>query len=205
MASDLMKAMDIPKDLLIVAIPTHEMRAVVQSLLELGVFSQLLRRPIHFVVGEGSNIPRARNSIVQRLQCTFPDRDAVWVLWLDSDIEIPPGVAPAISIAVTWAEAHDACVVANYRMNTGHNVLMANRDPAEPAHHITDEEFQTMPNFAEVGMAGLSFAYLHQPLAYRFHADETGEDIHFWWDHPEIRLHWAKDIHLGHRKTVVLF
>jgi DNA-binding response OmpR family regulator len=27
----------------------------------------------------------------------------------------------------------------------------------------------------------------------------------FWWDHPEIRLHWAKDIHLGHRKTVVLF
>ena len=64
---------------------------------------------------------------------------------------IPTGTAAAISVAVTWAEAHHACVVANYRMTTGHNVLMANRDPTVPAHHITDEEFEQMPNFAEVG------------------------------------------------------
>ncbi len=85
MASDLAKAMDIPKDLLIVTIPTHDMRAVVQSLIELGVVSQLLQRPIHFVVSEGSNIPRARNTILQRVQHTFPHQDAMWVLWLDSD------------------------------------------------------------------------------------------------------------------------
>ncbi len=59
-------------------------------------------------------------------------------------------------------------------------MLMANRDPTVPAHHITDEEFEQMPNFAEVGLAWLGFAYLHQPLAYRFYANETGEDIHFW-------------------------
>jgi hypothetical protein len=80
MASDVVKAMETPKDLFIVAIPTHDMRAVVQSLIELGVVSQLLQRPVHFVVSEGSNIPRARNTILQRVQHIFPDQDALWVL-----------------------------------------------------------------------------------------------------------------------------
>ena len=24
--------------------------------------------------------------------------------------------------------------------------------------------------------------------------------VHFWWDHPTIRLHWIADLHLGHTK-----
>ena len=72
------------------------------------------------------------------------------------------------------------------------------------AHHITDEEFQQRANFTEMGMAGLGFAHVPQPLAYRFYGDETGEDIHFWWDHPDLGLHWAKDVHLGDRKTMVM-
>ncbi len=192
-------------DRLVVAIPTHDMRAVIQSLLEIGTVGQLLQRPLQFVVSDGSNIPRSRNTILHRIRDIFPDRDRLWVLWLDSDIEILHGHAHAIQQAILWAEAHQAGIVANYRMTTGQNVLIANRDPSEAAHHLTDDELHQMEPFAEIGMAGLGFAYIPQPIQYHFYADEIGEDMHFWWDHPDISLHYAKDIHLGHRKTVVLF
>lgn len=190
---------------LVVAIPTHDMRAVVQSLLEIGVVAHLLQRPLQFVVSGGSNIPRTRNTIVHRLRHIFPTNDRCWVLWLDSDIEIPAGQASAIQEAILWAEAHQSGIVANHRMTTGQNVLMANRDPSEVAHHLTDDELQQMEPFAEIGMAGLGLAYVPQPIHYHFYADEIGEDMHFWWDNPDIHLHYAKDIHLGHRKMVVLF
>jgi hypothetical protein len=59
------------------------------------------------------------------------------------------------------------------RLNAGHHVLRAPRNPTVPAHHITEEELEQLSNFAEVGMAGLGFAYHPQPLAYRFYANET--------------------------------
>jgi hypothetical protein len=46
--------------------------------------------------------------------------------------------------------------------------------------------------------------YLQQPLEYVFHADDIGEDIHLWWDHPELTICLAKQIRIGHKKLVVL-
>jgi hypothetical protein len=127
------------------------------------------------------------------------------MLWLDSDILVLPGSAPIIAAAIQWAE--DArCVVGNYRMSTGQSVLMDHRGPKGVAHHYTDAELAALPRpYPEVGAAGLGFAYCEQPLQYRFHADTIGEDIHFWWDHPDLRIHWIPDLHLGHRKPQILF
>jgi hypothetical protein len=89
-------------------------------------------------------------------------------------------------------------------MSMGDSVLMHPGEPGRSGSHYTADELFALPDYAEVGAAGLGFAYLPQPLSYHFHADVHGEDMHFWWDHPELHIHWARDIQLGHRKMVVL-
>ena len=71
------------------------MRAVVPSILELEYVSQLLQRPLQFVVSEASNIPRSRNVIIDQLRERLPNHNEVWLLWMDSDIEIFPHNASA--------------------------------------------------------------------------------------------------------------
>jgi len=193
---------------LLVVIPSHDMRAVVPTLMALERVGHLLHRELQTVVGEGSNIPRARNVALQALREQWASAQDPWVLWLDSDIWLANDSILAVAEAIRWTEAHDTAVVANYRMSDGRNVLMKRRAPEFPVPgedaHYTDAEIAALPDYAEVGMAGLGFVYLRQPLTYRFHADDLREDIYFWQDHPEIRLHVAKQIHLGHKKLVLL-
>ena len=170
--------MDPTVDPLIVAIPSQDGRAAIFILLELHEVSRFLDRSMVLVSGEASNIPRSRNAILDQVRTRYPDRETTWVLWVDSDIVVPRGSTVAIGEALRWAEAHQVGVVANYRMATGQNVVMVHRDPALN-HHMTDAEWQALPDYAEVGMSGFGFAYLPQPLHYIFHADTTGEDIHF--------------------------
>ncbi len=197
--------LEAPSTELIVALPTHDRRAVVQSILELGAVGQQLRRRVRFVVSEGSNIPRSRNSVLEELRRQHPNVANLWVLWLDSDILIFPGSSTVISEAIRWAESTTACVVGNYRMADGQNVVMATRDSMAPIKHYTDDELAALPGpYPEVGLAGLGFAYVPQTLAYQFYADGIGEDIHYWWDHPDPHLHWIPDLRLGHRKAIML-
>ncbi len=166
-------------DALVVGIPTHDLRSVVPTLLELGHVGEQLHRPLHFVIGEASNIPRSRNAVLQQLRDAYPTASHVWMLWLDSDIVLFPGYTEAVVNAIQWAEAHDRVVVANYRMIDGEYVVMANKQ-GPPYHHYSVGELDQLPNYAEVGLAGLGFTYLQQPLEYVFHADDIGEDIHLW-------------------------
>ena len=130
----------------------------------------------------------------------------MWVLWIDSDILVLPGSGPTIAAAMRWAEETHVCVVGNYRMQTGQSVLMDRRGLEGSPHHYTDVELAALPRpYPEVGLAGLGFAYCPQPLTYRFHADTIGEDIHFWREHPELRIHLIDGLHLGHRKSQFLF
>lgn len=192
-------------DSFIVAIPTHDRRAIVQSLMELGRVSEILKRPMHLTVSEGSNIPRSRNSAIDQIQYQYPDAATKWMLWLDSDIVILHDSAEIIADAIRWAETNQVAVTGNYRMNTGENVLLSTRGPQPEPHHFTDDELVALPRpYPPVALTGFGFLYLEQPLSYRFHADVVGEDIHFWWDNPYIRLHWITDLHLGHHKAVVL-
>ncbi len=190
-----------PQTGLFVVIASHDMRAVVPTVVELSRAGEALGHPTRFFVSEASNIPRGRNLILQQLRRKFPELSALPVLWVDSDIIIPAGQSHAIADAIRWSEAHRAPVVANYPMADGRSVLIAER---ETGAHYTEDELRRLPDFAEVGMAGFGFLYIEQPLSYAFHADYIGEDIHFWMDHPDVRPHLAKHIRLQHRKTVVL-
>lgn len=188
---------------LLVAIPTPDLRAMVPSLVELGHVAQDLGRPLEVILGEASNIPRARNVALAQIRKQSAGETHRWMLWLDSDILIAPNTASIIAESITWAEGHQHAIVANYRMASGENVLMTTRNLAT-VRHYTDKELAELSEFDVIGMAGLGWVYLNQPLDYVFHADTYGEDVHFWWDHPEIGLHWAKRIKLGHKKTVLL-
>ncbi len=186
-----------------VGIATHDQRAMIQSIMQLRMVGQLLQRHVQFFVGDGGTIPESRNRVVEAIAARYPREEAAWMLWLDSDILIPPDSASTIATAIKWAESQQVCVVANYRMVTGQNVLIATREA--PFHHYTDEELGTLPKpYPRVALAGLGLAYLHQPLAYRFYSDVTGEDLHFWWDHPDLSIHWIDTLHLVHRKAVLL-
>lgn len=191
---------------LTVAVPTHDSRAVVQTLLEIMQVGREMARPVWVVTTEASNIPKGRNLVLERIRDHInPSRASgrPWVMWIDSDIVIPPDSYGVIAKALLWAETNNRCIAANYMMGSGTPVLMKSRDP-EQAYHYTMQELNELPAYAEVGMAGFGFLYLQQPVDYVFHADRVGEDVHFWWDNPDIAIHYAKDVRLGHKKFVTL-
>jgi hypothetical protein len=88
-------------------------------------------------------------------------------------------------------------------MANGEPVFMRGRAADEGAQ-LPRGELRAMPDYHEVGTTGLGFVYVPQHLDYTFYADRYGEDIHFWWDHPDISVHLAKQIVLGHLKEVLL-
>jgi hypothetical protein len=67
----------------------------------------------------------------------------------------------------------------------------------------SDEEYDALPDLAEVSDAGLGFFYGTLPLDYRFHAAANGEDINFFLDN-EIHPHLMKKLRLGHLKPVLV-
>ena len=189
---------------LVVAIATHDRRAVIQSLLTIQKVADQWARAVLFVVGDGSTIPASRNRVVSTLAERFPRDTTLWVLWLDSDILVPAGDAPRLRAALAWAETTGVAVVGDYRMATGQHVLMAAR-PDCPFHHYSDEELAALPRpYPRVDLAGFGLTYVPQPLGYEFYADTVGEDIHFWWDHPTLAVHWIDGLTLVHRKAVLL-
>ena len=137
---------------------------MVPTLMALERVSHLLQRELQTIVGEGSNIPRARNVALQGLRDQWTGTQDPWVLWLDSDIWLANASVLAVAEAIRWAEAHDTAIVANYRMSDGRNVLMKRRVPDLPVPgedvHYTDGELAALPDYAEVGMAGFGFVYL---------------------------------------------
>ena len=188
---------------LLIGIPTRDSTMVIGTMLELIESGHGLGRPVQFVSSEASNVPRARNIVVAQIRANYAAAVHPWVLWIDSDIIIAPGGHVAIVDALRWAEEHETPIVANYLMADGQSVVMLGPDRHQ-VHHGTREEITELANYAEVQMTGFGFLYIRHPLSYVFHADLYGEDIHFWWDNPEIQPHLAKQITLGHQKTVVL-
>jgi hypothetical protein len=200
--------LDLSKDILrgfsvssiFVAIPTHDGRAVVHSLIELASLSQLLGG-VRVVTGEGSNIPRTRNLLMDLIrQATPPPPNPAWVLWIDSDILLPLGTANIVAKYIDTAIKTERPWLANYFMANGQSVLMKDRTLVH-ARHYSREELAALPDWAEIGMGGFGFAFLPMSLDYEFHADKAGEDIHFWLDHPHLTVHFAKGIALKHRKA----
>lgn len=193
---------DQASEVLLVGLPTHDGRAVISSLVELTGLGRLLGGPIRILTGEGGNIPRARNYVMEQARRESTSKYE-WILWMDSDIVLSPGGNVHIAAAIEWSKRTGKGWVAHYRMADGRSCLMRERQLMDP-HHYTLQELGALPEWSEIGMAGMGLAFLRMDLSYVFRADVVGEDINFFLDHPDMTIHYAKRINLGHRKTVVL-
>lgn len=188
---------------LYIGLATRDGQAQITTLLELWMLGQELKRPVQLLVGEAGNIPRSRNKVMEELRKGVGDQGTAWVLWVDSDIIVPTGGHRVMAEAIRWSEATHMAWAANYRMGDGDNVLMRDRT-GQGSHHFTPEELAELPAWSEIGMSGFGCCYLPMDVSYVFHADVLGEDVHFFLDHPELRLYYAKAISLKHKKTVAL-
>lgn len=183
---------------LFVAMPTHDNRAVIQTVMEFTQLGGVLGRTVQFLISRASNIPRGRNVCMDAARQARAT-DPLWVFWVDSDILLIPGQAPAVADMIRYAEAHHVGVTAHYRMDNGESMLMSDR--SMQASHYTSEEVAQWPRWQEVGMAGMGFCYLPMPRDYTFTADITGEDVRFFQAFPDMRLVVDNTIQLRHWKS----
>lgn len=189
---------------LILGMPSRDGTGIVDSILTFQRMGPALERPVAFAQGEMGNIPRARNEVLRQVKLnigegTYP------MLWWDNDIKVPPAQLDAVNAMITYGLTHQVAVTANYRMANGLSVMMGgDRTPGSGAHY-TDDELHAMDNWSSVGMTGFGLLFVPaMSTEYEFHSDRYGEDIHFWWDHKELPLVWAKDVNVYHRKSVWL-
>jgi hypothetical protein len=70
--------------------------------------------------------------------------------------------------------------------------------------HYTREELAALPDWHPIGMTGFGLLFVRQPLHYVFHADVTGEDVHFWFENPQLDIRYAKQVRVGHMKSITL-
>lgn len=182
-----------------VAIPSHDTRAVIHSLIELALAAQMVGG-MQVMTAEAGNIPKGRNQVLRQIQADADPATHAWVLWLDSDILITPGSAPALAQYIEDARDSGRQWIANYNMANGQSVLMKDRILHNAAHYTTDE-LLCLPDGSELGMGGFGLSFLFTDLSYQFWADEAGEDIHYWLDRPEEKVYYAKHVLLKHRKA----
>lgn len=183
---------------LLVGMPTHDNRAVIQTVMEFTQLGGMLGRPVQFLISRASNIPRGRNVVMDAAR-QASEADPLWIFWIDSDILLLPGQLDKVARMIRTAEAQGVGVTAHYRMDNGESMLMADRSMA--AAHYTLDEITQMPRGATIGMAGMGFCYLPMPRATLFHADQLGEDVVFFQQYPDLTLTVDPTIELRHWKS----
>ncbi len=190
-----------------VAIPTRDGRAEVVTVAALvRDVAAATNRPVRLHVGEASNIPRARNVCLRLVEAAEPEAarsGQVWILWVDSDIRLDPACARHFGAYLARAEAEQAAFAAHYRQADGRSTFFLRRGRmAGPA--LDSAVVEGLADWFSLGMSGFGLLYAPVDTGYVFHADDVGEDIHFWLDHPALSLRFAKAIALRHRKAVLL-
>lgn len=187
-----------PPQPLFVGMPTHDNRAVIQTVMEFTQLGSAIGRPVQFLISRASNIPRGRNVVMDAAR-QASDADPLWIFWVDSDILVLPGHTAWIAEMIAYAEQHHVGVTASYRMDNGESMLMSDRTDA--SHHYTPEDVAAWPRWQTVGMAGMGFCYLPMPRTYTFTADITGEDVRFFQAVPDLPLVCDNTIPLRHWKS----
>jgi hypothetical protein len=190
-----------------VAIPSHDGRAEVVTVVTLTRdLAEALSRPVHIYLGEASNIPRARNVCVRLVESVLGEAarsEPLWLLWVDSDIRLAAGAAPHLAHYLARAEAERVAFAAPYRQANGRSTFFLRRARmAGPA--LEASAVQRLPDWSELGMCGFGLLYAPVEPGYVFHADDVGEDIHFWLDHPKLPLRCAQGVAIRHHKAVLL-
>lgn len=190
-----------------IALPTHDGRMEIVTLIQLlNDIGPALGRRAQFHIGEAGNIPRARNICVRLAETALrrenPSAHGGWILWVDSDIRLIPGGAGAVAACIRRAEAEGTAFSAHYRQADGRSTFSLGR--AGGSEMLTAQAAASLPDWSALGTCGFGFLYVPMTFGYVFHADESGEDVHFWREHPRLSLRFAKAIRLLHHKAVLL-
>lgn len=185
-----------------VCLPTHDGRAEIATLATLlGHLSFALDgRPVSIHLGQAGNIPRARNAAQRNAESADP-ADPLWLLWVDSDIELEPDQAPALAEYIRRAEQEGVGFVVHYRQADGRSVFSLGRN--RKAVVLAAAEVENLPDWQPIGMAGLGLCYLPMPRGYVWNANDMGEDFRFFLEvEPDVRF--AKGVRVRHHKAVYL-
>lgn len=169
-------------------------------MLTLAMVGVELQRPLVPMIGITTAPSRSRNRVMEFARAADPTHIASWILWLDSDIEVHPDMAPVIARYIREAEQRGQGWSAAYRMSDGRSVLM----DAE-GDHLTDQEWRHLPDWSPLHWPILGLAYWRTPLDYTFRSSYLGEDILLKEDlGAGAQLHFARGIHVRHFKGVWL-
>ena len=186
---------------LFIALPTRDGSAqvlTVQTLLALG--AMVGHVPI-LLVPEASNIPKSRNYIQEYFR--EQKKAGYWAWWVDSDILLTQNDLPHLQRMMAIAHETRKTVSAHYRRTDGAWQGMATRKRYGSTQVIRkpDVEF-----WESDGMTGFGCVYGKFDSRYTFHADDIGEDVHYWLDHPGRTLIWYEGDGWNpiHRKDVKL-
>lgn len=184
-------------DRLLVAIPSADGRMLIGAVPTILLAAAHLQRPLHIIAPRATGISRCRNEALQ-MASEATGEDHAWILWMDSDMTVPPEFARALADDIAWAEANDRNWTTNTPMADGRNVLMD-----ADGRHLEDHEVDAIPQWGDVAWGGLAFAYARMPLAYRFHEDSRGEDWHLHRE-LDLRFAFARNLKVLHNKERAL-
>ncbi|MCY0881712.1 MAG: hypothetical protein OWS74_06925 [Firmicutes bacterium] len=183
---------------ILIGLPTKDLLAPIVTMLELSQLSgRFSGRPVTFCIGQASNIPRARNIVMDRAR-EKSNEDPLGVLWIDADIVLKSGDSENLAQMIRWGEESGKAITANYRRSDGLSAHMADRTPYG-ARNYTEE----LKKGQNIGMAGFGCAYIPMPRNYRFRADIIGEDVYFWLDNPQLECVYA-GFGVGHMKSIIV-
>jgi hypothetical protein len=188
---------------LFICIPTRDGRSVTLTTATVYAVALALKREPTFIIGETGNISRSRNVCMEILRRYNPGRTSAWAWWIDSDIYIPAMFASAMAETIQEAELRHRNYAVNYQQSNRQNALFKSRAYYQ-AEHYTDQELLDLPHGAEIGMCGLGCVYMLTPLTYIWHSGEAGEDIAFWIDNPDVKVHYARNVGAIHKRQVDL-
>ena len=180
--------------------PTRDGFGVIHTAIAVSRLPGLLNVPGRVIWTEANNIPRGRDALVADLRQEV-QRDAAWVLWVDSDILLLEEIDPVVE-AIRWSWETGQGWTAHYAMADGRSHMMRGRGlNGKVASNYTAEEVEALPDWHPIEQCGLGFAFIPMDLTYEFHAATAGEDVHFFVD-TDITLAFAKRVHLRHRKSL---
>lgn len=175
-------------DRLVLAVPSRDGSAQLRGLLFWQEVAHRLGVPLHLIIGEGSNIPRARNEVLRAVrQDPALGAAARWVLWWDTDIVPLPDQVPAALQGIQWALDHGPlALVADYAQADGLPTIHT-RD--ESGHMRLWSGPMGLGSYPRVAGGGLGCAWVWEDPTYVYHADTVGEDLHWFEDHADLPIY----------------
>lgn len=183
---------------LLIAIPSQDGRAVVDTLQALTNVAFHMNREIAFITPQASNIPRGRNLAMQMAAAMNPNpKDPLWMFWVDSDVRIEPFQEHYMADMIKFAEDNNAFVTGLYKMDDKNYVATMD---IEGTKHLSGRLDMIKPN-AAVKTTGFGFLYGPMPRTYTFHADRLGEDLKFWQENKHLKLYANTQVQLSHWKA----